>query len=274
MVAGTIDIMRVANKSQYDELPLMPGIVAYSRNQLTHLELYLDARGRAGQPALNDVRVRRAIFMAIDREELAKHVVPGDSHVVDSYCDTVMFACPDFGLKQRAFDPAGAKKLLEEAGYKDGFDLEIVTRALSKEAGIAIAGQLRKVGIRASVQHTTMNVYRDRRNAGTVQALVADTPIGNMPDTSNAFRLYFGSEASSFADDKEMFAWEQDGLTTIDEGKRKEIYTRMSKKMFDDAYILPIASWPDTFVHGKDVTIETRTWSGSRVSILDLGWTK
>ncbi len=274
MIAGTIDIMRVANKSQYDDLPKMPNIIAYSRDQLTHLELYLDARDRAKQPALNDVRVRRAIFMAVDRAELAKHIVPGEAHVVDSYCNAVMFACPDMGLKQRAYDPAGARKLLEEAGYKDGFDMEIVTRALSREAGVAIAGMLRKIGIRASVQHVTMNVYRDRRNDGSIQAVVADTPIGNMPDTSNAFRLYFGSEASSFADDKQMFAWEQEGLTTIDVEKRKAIYTKMQQKLFDDAYILPISSWPDTFVHNKDVTIETRTWSGKRVSILDLGWVK
>ena len=274
MIAGTIDLMRVANKSQFDELPKLPGLVGYSRDQLTHLELYLDARDRAKQPALNDVRVRRAIFMAVDRAELAKHIVPGEAHVVDSFCNPVMFACPDFGLKQRPFDPAGAKKLLEEAGFKDGFDLEIVTRALSREAGVAIAGMLRKVGIRASVQHVTMNVYRDRRNDGSIQAVVADTPIGNMPDASNAFRLYFGSEGSSFADDKQMFAWEQEGLTTIDEAKRKEIYTKMSKKLFEDAYILPISSWPDTFVHTKDVLIENRTWSGKRVSIMDLGWTK
>lgn len=274
MIAGTIDVMRVANKSQYDDLPKLPHLVGYSRNQLTHLEMYLDARDRAKQPALNDVRVRRAIFMAVDRAELAKHIVPGEAHVVDSYCDKVMFACPEFGLKQRPFDPAAAKKLLEEAGYKDGFDMEIVTRALSREAGVAIAGMLRKIGIRASVQHVTMNVYRDRRNEGSVQAVVADTPIGNMPDTSNAFRLYFGSEGSSFADDKEMFALEQQGLTTIDEEKRKAIYQKMSQKLFDDAYILPISNWPDTFVHTKDVKIENRTWSGSRVSIMDLGWAK
>jgi peptide/nickel transport system substrate-binding protein len=274
MIAGTIDVMRVANKSQYDDLPKIPNLVGYSRNQLTHLELYLDARDRAKLPALNDVRVRRAIFMAIDRAELAKHIVPGEAHVVDGYCEPVMFACPDFGLKQRPYDPAAARKLLEEAGYKDGFDMEIVTRALSREAGIAVAGMLRKIGIRANVQHVTMGVYRDRRNEGSIQAVVADTPIGNMPDTSNVFRLYFGSHGSSFADDKQMFAWEQEGLTTIDEAKRKAIYQKMSQKLFDDAYILPISSWPDTFVHNKDVKIEKRTWSGSRVSIMDLGWAK
>ena len=102
----------------------------------------------------------------------------------------------------------------------------------------------------------------------------ATWPIGNMPDTSNVFRLYFGSHGSSFADDKQMFAWEEEGLTTIDEAKRKEIYRKMSQKLFDDAYILPISSWPDTFVHTKDVKIENRTWSGSRVSIMDLGWAK
>ena len=272
MIAGTIDVMRVANKSQFDELPTLPNLVGYARKQLTHLELYLDARNRAGQPALSDVRVRRAIFMAIDRAELAEHVVPGKGKVIDSYCDPVMFACPDMGLKQLSHDPAGARKLLEEAGYKDGFDLEIVTRALSKEAGIAVAGQLRKVGIRASVQHTTMNAYRDRRNTGKIQAMVADTPIGSMPDTSNVFRLYFGSEPSSFADDDEGFKLEAQGLTTIDEEARKKIYTRLQQKLTDEAYILPISTWPDTFVHNKDVTIEKRTWSGSRVSILDLGW--
>jgi len=71
-----------------------------------------------------------------------------------------------------------------------------------------------------------------------------------------------------------VFKLEAEGLRTIDEDARKNIYTRLQQKVADEAYILPISTWPDTFVHNRDVTIEKRTWSGSRVSILDLGWAK
>ena len=163
LISGTIDVMEAANKIQFDELQKTPGIVGTSRKQFMNLQIDLDARGRAGQPALKDKRVRRAILMAIDRESLAKNMVAGTSYVVDGHCYPEMFGCaPDFP-KLPAYDPKGAKKLLAEAGYADGFDLTIVTRQLSREAGIAVSGMLNEVGIRAKVNHMTMVAYQKLR---------------------------------------------------------------------------------------------------------------
>ena len=54
------------------------------------------------------------------------------------------------GSSPYAYDPAGAKRLLAEAGLPDGFDMELTTYTPIREIGEAVAGQLRAVGIRAS----------------------------------------------------------------------------------------------------------------------------
>jgi len=176
--------------------------------------------------------VRRAILMAIDRESLAKNMVAGTSYVVDGHCYPEMFGCaPDFP-KLPAYDPKGAKKLLAEAGYADGFDLTIVTRQLSREAGIAVSGMLNEVGIRAKVNHMTMVAYQKLRQQGGIQAIVADMPVGGAAaDASNPFRMQLDSEAQAYTDDPRLFTLHQQGLTTIDLAKRQAIYREMHQIM-------------------------------------------
>jgi oligopeptide transport system substrate-binding protein len=72
----------------------------------------------------NNVKVRRAFSMAIDREELPR-VLKGGEIPTTSWIPPGMFAHnPKIGLK---FDPQGARRLLAEAGYTQGKDLPPVT---------------------------------------------------------------------------------------------------------------------------------------------------
>jgi peptide/nickel transport system substrate-binding protein len=72
-------------------------------------------------PALLDVRVRQAIAMAFDREKLNKDLHYGLTKVPASYWDSLPF-WNDPPVQNYPYDPEGAKKLLDEAGWKVGAD--------------------------------------------------------------------------------------------------------------------------------------------------------
>src|SRR5690606_12521659 len=91
--------------------------------------LRFDLVGKSGNKALADERVRRAILMSIKREELDRVLVGKWAPEVGrpySLCEKSQTGCRTT-VEPIGYDPETAKKLMEEAGYADGFDLTITS---------------------------------------------------------------------------------------------------------------------------------------------------
>ncbi len=117
--------------------------------------LYFDVAGSAagavagGRNPFRDVRVRRAVSLAIDRKELVRRLsVPAipANQLVPPY----IFGY-DPSHKPVRSDPAEARRLLAEAGWPDGFELTFDARGLFTEAAGVVGEMLGRVGIRARV---------------------------------------------------------------------------------------------------------------------------
>ena len=79
-----------------------------------------DAQGRTvGNDLTADVRVRRAITMGIDRQEMIDHVLTGYGSPAYSVCDQMPWYSE---ASEVEYDPEGAAALLDEAGWKTGDD--------------------------------------------------------------------------------------------------------------------------------------------------------
>lgn len=108
-----------------------------------------DREGTILKP-LADERVRKAINMAFDREKLVQQVLRGSGKA------TVQIFNPKGDAYDAAlddtykFDPASAKKLLEEAGYADGFEVTMPSTVLSKNFEPLIAQPLADIGIKVN----------------------------------------------------------------------------------------------------------------------------
>ncbi len=99
---------------------------------------------------LADIRVRRALALAIDRKLLIDRILGGHATAINGILSPDAFAF-DPALPAIKYDPEQAKKLLAEAGYKDGLDLTLETEGAHKETAEAIAAVARKGGFRIRV---------------------------------------------------------------------------------------------------------------------------
>jgi len=125
-----------------------------------------------GSIAVDDVRVRKAIIMSIDREAIVRDILLGKTYVPASYWDSLPFY-NDPPLENYPYDPEGAKKLLEEAGWidangdgvreKDGVDLALTygttIQELRQDVQAVIQQDLAQVGIKTELLSYDADVF-------------------------------------------------------------------------------------------------------------------
>ena len=136
----------------------------------------LNEHGSAGtddpNPLLN-VKVRQAIYHAIDIQTIVDTVMNGYATVANSYMPSICVGY-NANAERPAYDPELAKQLLTEAGYPDGFYLRIDARNDSDvnadQVSQAIASYLEKVGIKAEVNLLPRASFYEKISAENLQS--------------------------------------------------------------------------------------------------------
>lgn len=217
-----------------------------------------------------DVRVRRAIYYAINEDNIVKYLMNGFAEPAGQFQPNVVFGFDD-SIKRVSFDPAKAKKLLAEAGYSDGF--EVVMDAPNnryindEQIAQAVAADLAKVKIKVKVNAMPKSAYFPKVNS-------ADSSF-NMLGWSNS-----DGDASSFLDacvhsydpDKgygrynggrysnpEVDRLIEESDVMIDQGERLKMMKKAQKiALQDDQNIIPLHYQVDLYAYNNKVTFKPR----------------
>ena len=273
MMVGGVDLLRNVEPELAKALSENPKIGVTYVPEMNLLYFALDSQNLSGNKALSDPRVRRAIHMGIDREMIIKHIVPG-GHVaewLDADCFKNTIACKST-VKPAPYDPAGAKKLLAEAGYPNGLDLHYVIYAPNKSIGEAVAGELYKIGVRVNLQATDIALYRRMLGDGKLQAWSILFPTGLFPDASGIMNVLFTGPANKYFNDPIINKAIEDGVKEFDPAKRADIYAKAFDRINEMAYHLPLTSVPTVYVHSKDVEIKENPFSAGQTFVGDYAW--
>jgi peptide/nickel transport system substrate-binding protein len=194
---------------------------------------------------MQDVRVRRAIYHAIDRRAITRDLVGEGAAVLDSICAPSQFGCATDVAVYR-YDPTKAKQLLVEAGYPDGFTMPLYAYR-DRPYSEAVVGFLRKVGITAELRFLQWTALRQIvQQEG--KAAMAQLTWGSQGilDASASVSNYFEGSNDDYARDPEVTAWLNAADSTIDTVARKELYGKALRKIADEAYFVPI------FLYGRN----------------------
>ena len=272
LLTGNLDLIRNITQDDQSNLAKQPNIGVTPTSSSMLLYVTLDALGRSKNKAMTDERVRKAFMMAIDRKLLQKQILPGGdiAQTPDTICWRSMIAC-ESTTQPYAYNPAEAKRLLAEAGFPNGFDLVLHAHEPVKYVAETIAGEVRKVGIRASVEALPNAAYVRQRGDGEFTAFTAFYPAGTHPDAQVMLSFFFESNRDYWKDPVIAKA-SSDGELEFDDAKRGKLYTAALDKVNQAAYILPVSELPIVWAHNKDVFIKANPLTKAGPILGDYGW--
>lgn len=216
-----------------------------------------------GHPALQDVRVRQAIALAIDRPTLIRELLLDQTTPAATYWDHTPYIDP--GIQPWGYDPERAKTLLDEAGWTDAngdgvrekgetnliLTYGTTTSAVRLAAQPMIASQLTQVGIKlepssydpatffldyglggpAATGQLDIFQYAPTTNPGdphTTDFMCAEIPSDDNPAGTNW----------TFYCDQELDALFQLELTQFDFNQRQQTFHQISKMIFERLYFV------------------------------------
>ncbi len=273
LMTGGIDIMRDPTPDQVKELSRNPNLEVSSIVSHNMIYLQFDVANRAGNKALSDERVRKALVMAINRNEINTHIAAGGSvsTVNQSMCFADMLACDLDPVPPYKFDPAQAKKLLAEAGYATGLEVELASRQPSKDDAVAVSGYWNAIGVKTSVQLMNITTLDKARADGKLQTYIGERPL-TTPDASHPMEIFFLDGRRDYWRDPEMVEIAKEGLKTFDPKKRAEVYRKAFDKINQSAYMVPVHTLPSVYIHTKDVKIHLNSLAEYDTNITEFGW--
>ena len=217
-----------------------------------------------------DPRVRKALSMAINRDAIAERVmekkaVPAGQLLADSFYGTSR------KLKPLKYDPEGAKKLLAEAGYPNGFALTIHgpnNRYINDDKiAQAIAQFYSRAGIDAKVETLPSSVYFTRATKGEFGYMLLGwgtesneqgSSLRSLLATNDPSRGMGVTNRAHYSNpvlDKQI----ADALATMDDRKRESMIQQAAETAMNDTALIPIHFEVSTWATAKGFRYSPRT---------------
>jgi peptide/nickel transport system substrate-binding protein len=220
--------------------------------------LSIDAAGRsgAGNPLTNP-KVRQAIWHAINRQDMADKLVQGGSRVPQAPCFPTQFGCDGDAAMKYAYDPAKAKALLAEAGFPNGFEIEMVTYVAVTSWSAAIQNYLQAVGIRAKITQLQVAAAIQKAWKGENPLYHGSWGSYSINDVSAIFPVMYGGGNDDYARDPELQKLVAEGGNTSDPAVRKKAYSAAIKLMTEKAYWLPLFTYVNAYAFNKQLDFKT-----------------
>jgi len=201
-----------------------------------------------GRNPFKDLRVRQAVYRAIDIDTIVAKVLRGQATPTGSFVSRLVGGYLPELDRRLPYDPAAARALLKEAGYPNGFAVQLDCVNVTFRAAVcqAISAMLAQVGIRATFQPSPGAIFFPK----LTQATSSFFEFGWSPTTdawsmlNSTVRSYDGSGAGAFNGGRysnpKLDALIDGIRVEPDLGRRRQLVGEALRLMADDLPLLPL----------------------------------
>ncbi|GHF75333.1 peptide/nickel transport system substrate-binding protein [Amycolatopsis bartoniae] len=252
LAAGTIDGYDFPSPADYNSLK-DAGNQVLIRPAFNILYLGINQKNN---PKLQDVRVRKAIEYAINKDQLAKNKLPSGAYAQTQFLPNNVPGYTD-AVEKHSYDPNQAKALLQQAGAT-GLTLNFyvpteVTRPYMPnpvDIGGAIADDLKAVGINVNIVQEPWNGgYKDDVQKAGKQDLHLLGWTGDYADAGNFVGTFFGRQKAEFGfDNPQIFSALANADSQVTPDAKKTAYEQASVLISQYVPAIPLTSSPPAIV--------------------------
>ncbi|MGH3736565.1 MAG: ABC transporter substrate-binding protein [Micromonosporaceae bacterium] len=257
--SGTIDGFDLPSPADYKSLKA-DGFNLQVRDAFNVLYMGINQKGPAKK--LADVRVRKAIAYALNREELVKTKLPEGAEVASQFMPSTVTGYTD-DVEKYDYDLDKAKALLKEAGA-EGLTLKFyypteVTRPYMpnpKEIYQVLANDLTKAGFKIEPVAKPWTDYLDATGQTRAHDIHLLGWTGDFNYAGNFVGTFFGRGKPQFGDEgmKDMFAEIAKADATVDANEAKAAWEEVNRKVASTWLpAVPISHSPPAIVVAKNV---------------------
>ncbi|GGJ04811.1 ABC transporter substrate-binding protein [Neoroseomonas lacus] len=282
LIAGDVDLIDQVPSSDVDRLRRDARVALHQVQGLRMICLQADfsrddnvpgVSDHAGQPIagnpFRDLRVRRALSAAIDREALAERVMEGSAVPSGQWLPPGVYSFNP-AVPVPAFDPEAARRLLAEAGFPEGFRLTLHTPndryPNDARTAQAIAQMWTRVGIRTEVAALPWASFSGRSSrqefgmrlsgwgSSTGEASFAAIHIMG---TYNREQRRGASNIGRYSNPA-MDALVDRATTILDDGEREVVLHEVVRMAMEDVAVIPLFHLVNSWATRRGVTYEAR----------------
>jgi len=214
-------------------------------------------------PTLRDVRVRRALAYSIDLAPIIHYLWRDQARPADSVLPPQHWAY-DPNVAKYPYDPALARKLLDEAGYraKNGIRFHLEMKTSTEESTRLLAAvlqqQLREVGITLDIRSFEFATFYSDITKGAYQLHSLRWVGGNLdPDI---FEYIFATKSfapkranRTFYSNPKVDALIEQSRATLDQNQRKQLFDEVQQIVADDLPYINLWYFDNVIVYTKRV---------------------
>ncbi|TCZ58614.1 ABC transporter substrate-binding protein [Roseicella aquatilis] len=227
-----------------------------------------DGKPLAANP-FHDVRVRRALSAAINRPALAERVMEGTAQPTGQWLPPGTFGYePE--VKPTAFDPEGAKRLLAEAGFPQGFRMTLHSPndryPNDARAAQAVAQMFTRIGIRTEVEAVPWASFSVRSNRQDYAIRLAgwssvtgeaSYALVNILGTFDREKRTGASNAGRYSN-PQLDALTARAAATIDDRAREALLRDGVRMAMEDVAIIPLFQLVNSWALRRGLSYEAR----------------
>ncbi|UII56653.1 ABC transporter substrate-binding protein [Cytobacillus spongiae] len=246
LATGEVDLIDGVNYSDLDSIKSNADLQVFNRPSMN--VGYVGLTNTRGP--LQDKKVRQALNYAVDKQSIIDAFYAGAAEPAKNPMPPMIAGYND-DVEGYEYNPEKAKELLKEAGFEDGFEMELWAMPVPRpympdgqKVAEALQANFADIGVKAKIVSYEWGTYLDKARKGEADTFLLGW-TGDNGDADNFLYVLLdqdsiGSNNYAYYKNEEVHALLTKAQTLADQGEREKLYKQAQELIHEDAPWIPL----------------------------------